>query len=521
MISLKERASKIRWTAFWSFAEKVFVVFVAIAAFKALTLLGTKSDEATKSRKTRYKLDQATLCKLSSLADQIAAMPAAHDALSNAADHFSLETKQKVPDTFATPAEFAVAVERLVDIEIWKEYTTSIAASLIAKSPKSGEGRPDALANADARARGMIAASHALVESAVLKLPTESVKERFGAMYDEDDPMHVMFEILWYASLIIGVLAASYLLLIIFRALPFTSIESYWTERVRDLVNRAAPGVATRSLTGVATLAPLAAALALGGTIIGGTSYATVPGGASRTTTVIHEHEPLTLNRDTYSPEFTFDFRHSQTVQPIDYEVIKRDIGAARDDVKSATRTALDQRLTDTDNRVEHVDGTIGRLIDQQLLIGDLALDAREAGRYSASKINDVSNKVTPVEAIGRTTSTMSVAQADGAALDGEVLAQTAVADERGFWARAFGFTNFQVTPAVVDAFRARLGVRAVMQGTDESTLIQALIEMEKVPPLNYLAFGKALAKCVPANAAHLVDEHRRALLRLSALPRD
>lgn len=520
MISLEERSKKIRWSVFWSLVEKVFVVLVAIAAFEALALLGDACDEAAKSKKTRYKLDADTLNELSLIAGQIAATPAAHDALANAAKNFRPKPAppRRGVDAFGTAAELATAVERLVDIEIWKEYTDTVKKIADAPPLKRDELRPDPLTNAEARARGLTMATHALVESAVLKLPSKSPATL--RMYDEDDPMHVMFEILWYSALIVGVLASSYLLLIIFRALPFTSIEGYWTERVKDLVSRAAPSAAIRTVAGTAALAPLAAAVVLGGGVIGGTSYATMPGGASRTT-IIHEHEPLTVTHTSYSPELTFDFRsYPQTPPAFDEQGLKKKIDEARDAVNAATKNAVDQRLMNTEARIDRVDSTMDRAIDQQLLIGDLALDAREAGRYSASKIDVVSKKVGKIDDVDSTTTTIKSEQAKGAVIDNDVLGQSAAADERGYFSRAFGWTLFQVTPGVIDAMRAKLGAGAMREGTPERAFIDALGKMKK-GPFNFRDFDKELDKVLPDSAVAIAKENRRALLRLSALPRE
>ncbi len=67
-------------------------------------------------------------------------------------------------------------------------------------------------------------------------------------MVDPDDPLSIIYDVLWYAALIIGVMAFAALVLApVFRAVPLTGAEDSFGERVRGFFSRAPRALSTGS----------------------------------------------------------------------------------------------------------------------------------------------------------------------------------------------------------------------------------------------------------------------------------
>src|SRR6185436_17042147 len=94
---------------------------------------------------------------------------------------------------------------------------------------------------------------------------------------DSSSDTYVIYEILWYASLLHGVVASSLLVVIVFTALPITNAEGYWTTRIGKLIDQS-PGAVKR------TIVPSLLTAALAGGTIAGSVMATEPGGNASTT---------------------------------------------------------------------------------------------------------------------------------------------------------------------------------------------------------------------------------------------
>ncbi len=100
----------------------------------------------------------------------------------------------------------------------------------------------------------------------------------------DDSELHVAYEMLWYAALLVGVVAASLLFMTLLTAVRIAGSEGPWTTRIREILARV-PAPANKMIA-----VPLLAAAIGGGTLVGAVA-GTRPGGQGRPF-----HDPLTIN---------------------------------------------------------------------------------------------------------------------------------------------------------------------------------------------------------------------------------
>jgi hypothetical protein len=230
----------------------------------------------------------------------------------NAKDGKAGEQKKSRP-TIDTRPELVAAIEQLADAMIWRETSDEIrtldkqsraAAKAAAEASRSQQDNQknkasteareiehafDSIASQDALARTRIAGMHALIEATATQIENEKAgtEPPLQSMFDEKHPLYVLYEICWFTLLALAVLASSWLLMILFTVLPFTSAEGYWTKRIGELIEKTVPGMVS-----AAAALPLAGAALIAATAFAGTSFATTPGGYARNAnrTTIEDH---------------------------------------------------------------------------------------------------------------------------------------------------------------------------------------------------------------------------------------
>jgi uncharacterized protein YoxC len=398
--------------------------------------------------------------------------------------------------------------------------------------------------------------------------PWEKMVARFSGKIQkaaaEDSGTHVFFEMLWYASLLLGVVASSILFVIVLTALPITNGKGYWTERIDEILKH----VPSPSKSVIAV--PLMAAL--GGGMLAGTITATQPGGESRDVREVqegreaYEHtrivsavpktpsppisqsEPIggeTVDRRTYRGGNVYNFgsmADSAVPTPIvDWEPIAGYLG----------------RIDESSRQVAEATGGAKQLLDREFLsvtswIDEMRIDeirsAVGATSRSTAQLREAVTKIQEdlgrredamqplIKAVQDLTATMTQHEkeiADAAQIIKEIedrrasdstksLAQTVESDPRpNFFHRTFGPTLYHVGPWVPNLMAARL------EGTTDAKvkdmMVEVLQEMRREQPLSHSNFEaklrqKLLRKLVPEQAEALIQD--RSLQKACALPR-
>jgi hypothetical protein len=523
--------TEVRRNLVSSYLEKLIVVLIAVAAFVGLAQLGKLTDER------KFVVDHKALDTVAKAANQIVQEKAATDtATATQSRRGAAATLEAIAKSFASPVtpepvtaqELTTHIEHLADESIWNDYKENVSrheadyqkqldTAAKSKDPKTSLSDVNGsfanyLASDEALARGRVAATHALIEAAVVHLRPEdpSVLKR---MADEKSSLHVLFEMSWYACLILGVLACSYLVMTVFTALPFTSFDGEWTKRLEEILKSAVPGMAH------AAILPLAAAAVIGGTVLAGTTYATVPGGGARGTTnkpTLELHPTIEFGD---SPSYDNRQFHHPGLTAGELVIQLRAAIKSLNDHTTARTDEVKECVKDAKSVLEAVDTSVGEVAVEAVKIRSLADDANEnASRAGASAEAAHQVAKTIDTKIDERSTSIAAEQEKQDALQQHSIARAAAADDRGFWKRTFGFTQFKVGPAVVDAMDARLADEK-LSPTDRETVHHALVAMSNVPALNRWKFEQALERHQLPRP--MIDCYIHTLLRLSALPRD
>lgn len=489
-----------------SYAEKVVVVLAAVGCFTGISSLGHLTDQ----RKIHVK-------------------PALVSEIGDAA---GISIKDEKNEDMTTQ-ELTAFVEHLTDAAIWSEYAETVQslqkkylaqlqqdAKLAAKSGETGK-MPDtnavfanSLAAEEARTRSRIAAVHARVEAKVIHLK-EGDESFLSRMADEKSSLHVLFEIMWYALMIVGVLACSFLLMVAFTALPFTSIDGEWTKRMEELLKTAAPGAAR-----AVAIAPLAAAAIIGGTVLTGASYATVPGGISRE--VVRREQTIENHPVTNEGSPYYDYR-KYTPSGIDEATLIRQLDVATGRINNSTENhavAVSACVRDgSANVIEHVRGSTDEVLDKAAGIELIASAATgHASAAHAAAETTAAHTATIDRRIANDGQSIDDEQQRQNELQSHSIAATTAVDDRGFWRRNFGRTQYKVGAAAIDAMNERMAAEKISQ-SDQLAVHTALRAMTTVPPLNSSRFREALAR--HGMPEPMITCYFRTLLHVSELPRD
>ena len=380
------------------------------------------------------------------------------------------------------------------------------------------------------------------------------LKDKIQPTLDDRSSTHVIYQILWYASLLLGVGASSMLFIVILTAIPITNGEGYWAERIGKILDRV-PSVAGRSIA-----VPLLAAAIGGGTLAGAAAQtqsggqARIPDGGNKTNI-----EPAALINswslvevDTYNDLRKFrQLNPPPSNPPLDLtevtsqlkdlnqrtQALSKEAETAKREVEAAVNRAS-SKISDVmlaaqgvEERVDHMQRTIvtARAAAEDLLACANDLRALEVQAQAAlgKHMQDTELAANGVE--GREELQKKTF--------GQTLAQSTEYDMRPFLKRTFGRTLYHVGPAVQTMMAARFDNEEPSSKVEKKALLKALEGMrDKEQPLNRRDFEQRLLErlenppkdlnppedltLTSEQIKALKDKHLPALLRICALPR-
>ena len=434
-------------------------------------------------------------------------------------------------------------------------------------------------------ARKSVGARLAAMDLKPEKPPEETLtvfEELIQPTLDPGSDTHVIYQILWYASLLIGVVASSMLLVIVFTALPITTAEGYWTKRINELIEWR-PGSAMRSIVAPLLAAPLLTAALAGGTLAGA-AMATEAGGNARPPKDQRAQSDQG-NRIPQSPKIELPKgdppKTGEEKPPVPPDEVSERLDAIDESLAALSRaitngfTGVTGRIGDTEKTVVKRMGGVGSKVNNKVSqtarevqhqIAELRQPVSEtnlATQATLKGVTDITPKVTETHQNVGTLSTRvkeheyrrqedtrdirgraeniqaTQLQQDKAAI--RTLAQNAQRDPRGFLGRTFGPTLFKIGPLVIETMDARLGESKVPDAERTAfrnalTAIQQQQRKGEHEPKHgaetyrvfkahlrteLLASGASVSPEVSATQVEaLIANHFSALVRICALPR-
>lgn len=470
-----------RWEFVWSYVHKIALVALAGLGFLALGWLGGRSDRYVK----RWTLDAASVKAVADEGSQIVkaatqtndTATAALAEATRAIDVVAAGLEEKPLGPYASKTEVITALEQRVDAHIWGTGMASIRNRIEPATGSPSVELDRIIAQEEAWVRARIAAAHAVIAAAAPKLQKSNDKVApWESMFDSSRPYYVIFQIIWFALLLMSVLCLSMLALTLFAALPFTSAESYWTKRITEILGGVVPGAVAK------VAAPMLASALIAGAVVAPAMYATAPGGISRETAQIRER---------------IERQERQTINNVEGAKTDQTINQYGGDVNdwviydnSLSQTTFNTRMGDLDRSVRVLPGRVDRRVQttldlfiQRLPRNDAALADLTAAytRLServgvvedgvAQNLDLTENTFTAVGRVAedqRTFRTEFENAAEGITASQQQLhelssgdrLQAIEADGRSYFLRSFGPTHFHVGPVVAETFLARLGGR-------------------------------------------------------------
>ncbi|HXO27498.1 MAG TPA: hypothetical protein VOA80_09160 [Thermoanaerobaculia bacterium] len=302
----------------------------------------------------------------------------------------------------------------------------------------------------------------------------------------DDSELHVAYEMLWYASLLVGVVAASLLFMTLLTAVPIAGSEGPWTKRIREILARV-PAPDNKMIA-----VPLLAAAIGGGTLVGAVA-GTRPGGQGRSF-----HDPLTINNTAAKgsgptdpagaavPSITQSIvrgdetnNNSSTTNsgwppPLEWQPPLVDLGSANESLQamSVSSRHLVQAAYAANLTMRGAFDSLARRIDDvdhdaaatKLEVAALRADVSRIGSDLREGLGAEGPLVQAVESLTATVSRHEVDLARASRAAGEIderqelsLAQAAETDPRGFFARTFERRLYRPGPLVPGIMSALL----------------------------------------------------------------
>jgi len=525
--SLKEARKKVAF----SYAHKLILLFAACAGFSALYSLGQQKDDFDKH-------------------ERWAVRGPLEDTVSRVANCEGM-TLPKIG--YATREELIVAVQERAESCIWAQSAKETekiqkkisSIDLSEGGLKNYDDLLDLLEKREVYTRTKLAAVRQHL-NVVLRQEELTEDKFFPSIFDEKSNSHIIYQILWYGSLLFALAASALLIVVLLTALPITNGRGYWTQRISDFLDRI-PATAKRTAA-----APLLAATLGAGTFVGAVAE-TQPGGEAwrvedrRVYITDSAEHGLTSNYEWLDVDYkegdwvVYDQRTSPVQPPeIEWDEVTGPLREINDQIKGLKGKIDDEsreivaaiNSSAQTNSGNHINLT--RNIDNHFrtIKGDVQT-IKETGedtlRFFKEDLSPLLEKVNNIETIVKKHS------ADSEAAEGEVktrekkqegtsedlLAQSAEVDPRGAFARKFLPTVYKVGPAVPRIMGERL---ADIPETEREKYIAAL---EKMPQeaLRRKPFKEALLKQLVDHgladqAEEFITNHFRSLLRVSAMPR-
>jgi hypothetical protein len=300
---------------------------------------------------------------------------------------------------------------------------------------------------------------------------------------DPDDPLSIIYDVLWYAALIIGVMAFAALVLApIFRAVPLTGAEDSFGERVRGFLSRAPRALSTGSsllAAAVGAAAIVGASAALPSSPLQEAKFVP-PRLEGPNLPADKAKDPATTTDTTPAgdsqPPSTDVCRASDPVPPNDtLTTIHNDITAIRNAINEfETRMDAhehppvkppppdDRVITRVIELADKVESTVGGL-HQQIEDGD-----DEIRRHIGQSRTAVETRIAGVETRTKNVETQLAGagtQIDARAkeLDGAIILPHMLGERPSFLSGTLGFDRYEVTPAAV-MFLEKLGAPAAVR---------------------------------------------------------
>ncbi|HEX7155086.1 MAG TPA: hypothetical protein VF618_26680 [Thermoanaerobaculia bacterium] len=313
---------------------------------------------------------------------------------------------------------------------------------------------------------------------------------------DSGSPLHIVYEILWIASLTIGILALSYLILVsIFRSLPLPGSEASFEKQSNSMLEK----LLSKGLT-AKIVAPLAVATA--GVVAFSGAAATLPSSpwnAPGATTIVRTHVS-TPPPDIVTPPPTTTSPDDPVPDPPDYASqiasLQRTV-ASQATALQAHGVALDQHAVTLQELGETADGHATRLTahDGELqatperiaavrtaaaqLVLDEELERTRVDDALTANIHNTQKQVSAgVETIGRRATEVEWSS----------VAPHTIQERPSLAARVLGFDKYQVTEVTVHLLRTRLKVT----GDQRPPLLVAVEAMQQEPPRSYDRFAES-----------------------------
>ncbi len=370
--------------------------------------------------------------------------------------------------------------------------------------------------------------------------------ERIRPTLDDKSSLNVVFQILWYASLLLGIGASSMLFVLILTVLPITNGEGYWTKRIGEILDRFPLG--SRAFT-----VPLLAAAAIGGSTLAGAAAETEVGGQARISSSTVEAPTWINTINSWSlVEYGDVYNPTTLTSPVDLTAIagqiealdknttdlgkkvaatKREVVTAKRRIAAAMRLA-NSRINDVAITVHDADALLDQV--QRTVTG-----THVVANDIFACVNQVQTTMgSHTKATDAATQAVEGRENDQKETFSQTLAQGAAIDSRGFFGRTFGWTLYQVGPAVQTMMAARLdNLNPTADKTEKKALLKAIKDMRGGEPLKRKAFREDLVArlmnptensnskgddlaLTPEQINRLMEAHFRALLRICALPR-
>lgn len=298
---------------------------------------------------------------------------------------------------------------------------------------------------------------------------------------DPEDPLSIIYDVLWYAALIIGVMAFAALVLApIFRAVPLTGAEDSFGERVRGFLSRAPRALSTGSsllAAAVGAAAIVGASAALPSSPLQEARF--VPPRLEGSNSPADKTKDGTTEAtppDVPQSPLTEDRRTSEPVPPDDtLTTIHNDITAIRNAI-NAFETRIDAHehgpiappppddrvITRVIELADKIESNVAGL-HQQIEQGD-----EDIMKYVGASRTAVETRITGVETRTKNVETQLAGagtQIDARAkeLDGAIILPHMLGERPSFLAGTLGFDRYEVTPATV-MFLEKLGAPPVVR---------------------------------------------------------
>ncbi|MEA2564372.1 MAG: hypothetical protein QOH06_5876 [Acidobacteriota bacterium] len=490
---------------FFSYLHKAVLLAAAWASFAALNWLGDQKTSFDEQVEIRWRM-----------ADTVGAevLP------------YCTKEDRVVRPGYATREEAIQAVQERAEACEWKRFivmTRPIKAKIIqlARSEKLTEEDSKRLASyygriekEEAYARSRAAAARKRVAGRLLNGglhqekpqpdPEENeLQSKVFPTLDEHSGSHVIYQLLWYGSLIFGLAASTLLGVLILTILPITDGQGYWTQRLGQIFDRI-PGTAGRTLA-----APLLAAT-LGAGTLAGTVADTQAGGQARTTVDQRTYTtaPTSIENPTGYTWLTTNYEGDQivsnswpTAEPPGLEDVTKPLGEIEKTVRELMQKAgnvenIVRDITTVNTNVGNIaEATDARLANLEGSVQDL----HATSGYMLACLHDLQPVIEKVEDVEELVdwhaedSTLfavgvSVRERQQENISKASLTQSAEVDTRNAFKRNFLWTVYKVGPLVPGIMNERLA-----GDPEQKKFVNALKAMQNEPPTSSRGFRRLL----------------------------